>query len=79
MKLYILSECALFGNKIKYVSSSKNKVIRAMKNAYGMDSKDCARVFQFGELTIGNPNLNSNDVFITVSIQEVETDTFINR
>ena len=74
-KIYILFE----DNKVKYVATDKRNVMRVAKEKYNITNQEKKMLYQFGGVTIGNPNPDSSNVFITLSIQEVETNTFINN
>lgn len=74
-KIYILFE----DNKVKYVAANKRNVMRVAKEKYNITNQEKKMLYQFSGVTIGNPNPDSCNVFITLSIHEVETDKFINN
>lgn len=78
-KIYILFERSRFNYEVKYVSESRHKVRCAARDNYNLDGQDCAMLNKYNSITIGNPKNNSDDVFIEISIQCVETDKIINN
>lgn len=78
MKVYILFERAGFGCEVKYVSTSQLKATMAARKHYKMNDTECEYFIKYGSITMGNPNPNSDDPFVNISLQEVKTDKIIN-
>jgi len=79
MKVYILFERVGFGCEVKYVSTSQLKATLAAKKHYKMSETECELFIKYGSITLGNPNPNSDDPFVNISLQEVKTDKIINN
>lgn len=79
MKVYILFERMGFGCEVKYVSTSKLKTTIAAKKRYKMSESQFELFIKYGSITLGNPNPNSDNLFVNVSLEEVKTDKIINN
>ena len=73
MKVYILFE----ERNVKYVSTKKKNIMRIAKQVYKLDNNEQKILFEYGACTTCQFDPNK-EPFVTISVQEVETDTIIN-